>query len=86
MRVPKGWISLMARDIGKVLLGKEMITTELSADDLVKAINDIIYDELMVEDRLNEEVREILKRHEAEIEKGRLYSDTVRRSLPASQR
>lgn len=41
-------------------------------DKLLDGAEAVILDELMVEDRLNDEVRAILKRYEADIEKGRL--------------
>ncbi len=51
MRVPKGWVPVIASEIVEELINKE---------------------ELMVEDRLNDEVREMLKQFDSEIEKGRL--------------
>jgi len=37
---------------------------------LVQALNQTITEELMVEDRLNAEVRELMKNYEAEIQRG----------------
>ena len=41
-------------------------------EKLLAETEELIMEELTVEDRLNEEVREILKGHTVEIEKGRL--------------
>jgi len=41
-------------------------------EKLLSETGEIILEELTIEDRLNEEVREILKSHSAEIEKGRM--------------
>jgi len=41
-------------------------------DKFVAKTEEIITEELMVEDRLNEEVRELLKKHESDIERGRM--------------
>jgi len=72
MRIPKSWIKPIARRIIKNLLSKDFIEPLAPEEQLLATTEQIILDELMVEDRLNEEVREILKKFEAEIEKGRL--------------
>ncbi len=72
MRIPKTWVPLIAKKIVDDLLSKELVLSEVSAGDLVSEAEKIIMDELMVEDRLNDEVREILKKYTGEIEKGRL--------------
>ena len=41
-------------------------------EKLLSEASEIVLEELTVEDRLNEEVRELLKGHASEIEKGRL--------------
>jgi hypothetical protein len=72
MRIPKSWIKPIARRIIKNLLSKDFIEPLAPEEQLLATTEQIILDELMVEDRLNEEVREILKKFEAEIEKGKL--------------
>ncbi len=62
----------MARRIIKDLLSKGYIASRVDEEELINATHDILLDELMVEDRLNEEVREILKQYEQEIEGKRL--------------
>ncbi len=62
----------MARRIVDDLLRKKYITAKVDKEELVNHTHDILLDELMVEDRLNEEVREILKQFEDEIENKRL--------------
>ncbi len=49
-----------------------MIEMTVSKEQLLKEAENLILDELMVEDRLNEEVRELLKKYETEIERGKL--------------
>ncbi len=41
-------------------------------EKFVARTEEIITEELMVEDRLNDEVREILKKHAEDIERGRM--------------
>lgn len=72
MRIPKGWVSVLAKEIIEELLKKELIELKLPEDKVVKLLEELMLDEFMVEDRLNEEVREILKQYDTEIEKGRL--------------
>ncbi|MEN2994985.1 MAG: DUF507 family protein [Thermodesulfovibrio sp.] len=72
MRIPKTWIPYIASNIIENLLKKDMIEMMVPKEQLLKEAEQLILDELMVEDRLNEEIRELLKKYEAEIEKGKL--------------
>jgi len=49
-----------------------MIEIMVSKEQLLQEAEQIILDELMVEDRLNEEIRELLKKYESEIERSKL--------------
>ena len=72
MRVPKTWVPLIAKKIIDDLLAKDLIASKVPVEELTAGAEHLIMDELMVEDRVNDEVREILKKHAGEIEKGRL--------------
>lgn len=72
MRIPKAWVPLMAKKIIENLISKEFIKPTVPLEKLLSETESLLIDELSVEDRLNEEVREILKSYAAEIEKGRL--------------
>lgn len=72
MRIPKSWVPLITRKILGDLLKKELIVASVSMDELTLETEKLITDELMVEDRINDEVREMLKKYSSEIEKGRL--------------
>lgn len=72
MRIPKSWVPYIAENIIENLLKKDLIEPLVSKEELVSEAEKLILDELMVEDRLNEEVREILRKYEVEIEKGKL--------------
>jgi hypothetical protein len=52
----------MSKEVVKRLLEKQMIESS-AGDALVQRIRQAATEELLVEDRLNEEVREILNRH-----------------------
>jgi len=51
---------------------KGLVRFKIPNDEAKNHVEQVIIDDLMVEDRLDEEVREILKQYEADIEKGRL--------------
>lgn len=72
MRIPKTWVPLLARKITDNLLSKNLVAASVPKEQLIAVTEEILMHELTVEDRLNEEVRELLKSHAAEIEKGRL--------------
>jgi hypothetical protein len=72
MRIPKGWVSILAKEIIEELLRKKEIELKIPKDRVLTLTEELMLEELMVEDRLNEEVREILKKYDIEIEKGRL--------------
>ncbi len=71
MRLTSDEIAFIARKIVKSLVaeGKIEVDSETRvAEGLVK----VITDELMVEDRLNEEVREVLVQHSGEMERSNI--------------
>jgi hypothetical protein len=72
MRFPKTWVPLLTKKIINTVISKDLIKPTVSVEKLLSETEQLILDELAVEDRLNEEVREILKSHVQEIEKGRL--------------
>jgi len=67
----------MAKRIIEDLIKRAYISPRISEEELIEMTHDILLDELMVEDRLNEEVREILKKYESEIEGKRLDYKTL---------
>jgi hypothetical protein len=72
MRVPKGWAPVLSKEIIEELLKREQISLVIPREQAVARLSELILEELMVEDRLNMEVREMLKKYDSEIEKGRL--------------
>lgn len=69
MLLSRDYVGYMAREIVKRLLAAKMIETK-SAENLTQAVRQVMAEEITIEDRLNEEVREILAR----------YSDEMRRT------
>jgi len=72
MRIPKGWVPVIASEIVEELINKDMVKIQLTEGQLKAVTEELIMEELMVEDRLNDEVREMLKQFDSEIEKGNL--------------
>jgi uncharacterized protein len=72
MRIPKNWVPSITRKIVDNLLNKELIDPAVPVETLLAETEKMLLEELMVEDRINDEVRQILKKFEPEIEKGRL--------------
>jgi len=68
MRLSSDEIEYIARKIVKTLVAEGKLELD-SAPRVVEAIGRVIADELMVEDRLNEEVREVLIQHASEMER-----------------
>ncbi|TAL24170.1 MAG: DUF507 family protein [Nitrospirae bacterium] len=72
MRIPKTWVSLLTRKVIDGIVAKDLIEPRVPMDKLLAGAEEIMLEELTVEDRLNEEVRELLKKHSPEIERSRL--------------
>ena len=69
MRLNKESIEKISRKIIESLLSKNLIIWESSHDKLESIIREIIIDDLMVEDHLNEEVKELLDSRTDEYER-----------------
>ena len=72
MRIPKGWVPGISKKIAEDLLKNELIRLRESKEHVIGLIEELMLEELMVEDRLNDEVKEMLRQYDAEIEKGHL--------------
>ena len=72
MRIPKSWVSTIATRISGNLISKDLAEPLVPVNTLIQEIETLLLEDLMTEDRLNAEVRELLKKYEPEIEKGRL--------------
>ncbi len=67
MRVPKKMVEDMSGQIVQDLLAQNMIDHK-EKDRLLALVHSVILDELMVEDKIDEEVRQILSEHTDEIQ------------------
>jgi hypothetical protein len=72
MRIPKTWVPILSKKIIDNITSKNLVHPIVPAEKLLSAAEGLIFEELSMEDRLNDEVREFLKGHVSEIEKGHL--------------
>lgn len=72
MRIPKSWVPVISQRIVDALMKKELIEPTIPIARLTEEIEKLLLHELTVEDRLNEEVRQMLRKYEDEINRGRM--------------
>jgi hypothetical protein len=72
MRIPKTWVTLLAKKIVDNIISKGLVKPAIPLEKLLSETEELLLNELTVEDRLNEEVRGLLKKYAPEIEKGHL--------------
>ncbi|HKQ87729.1 MAG TPA: DUF507 family protein [Candidatus Acidoferrales bacterium] len=66
MLLSRDYVGHMAKEVVKRLLAGKMIETK-NAENLAQQVRQVMADEITIEDRLNEEVREILGRYQEEM-------------------
>ena len=67
MKLTKTEVLVMAERIVEKLLEVELIVVD-DKEAAVQALNNVILDELTVEDRLNDEVRELMEQYSSELD------------------
>jgi len=69
MKFKKERVAILASNIIEGLLKSGLIVPSIPREELIKKIDNTIPGDLMIEEKLNEEVREILKSHSKQLEK-----------------
>jgi len=69
MKLKKERVAILASNIIEGLLKSGLIVPSIPREELIKKIDNTITGDLMIEEKLNEEVREILKSHSKQLEK-----------------
>ncbi len=77
MKLSESKVDSLTGQIVEMLQGRDDIEVRADANRLRALVRQAMLDELLVEDRLEEEVRQILQRYEAEIRRGRLSYTTL---------
>ncbi|HVA72068.1 MAG TPA: DUF507 family protein [Candidatus Limnocylindrales bacterium] len=79
MLLSRDYVGYMSKEVVKRLVERQMVETK-DADPLAERVRQVMADELGVEDRLNEEVREILAQHADEMRKvGASYQEMYKK-------
>jgi hypothetical protein len=79
MLLSRDYVGYMAKEVTKRLVERQMIETK-SPEQLAERVRQTMADELGVEDRLNEEVREILSQHSDEMRRlGASYQEMYKK-------
>jgi hypothetical protein len=79
MLLSRDYVGYMAKEVTKRLVERQMIETK-SPENLAERVRQTMADELAVEDRLNEEVREILSQHSDEMRRlGASYQEMYKK-------
>jgi hypothetical protein len=65
-------IEHVAQTVTETLLERDLITLAIPVDTLTAEVRRLITDDLLVEDRLNDEVKQILQAHTSEIDRGNI--------------
>ena len=66
MLLSRDYVGYMAKEVVKRLIASKMIETK-EAESLTTQVRQVMSEEITIEDRLNEEVREILTKHADEM-------------------
>jgi len=69
MRLKKEFIKKISKGVVKSLIDEDLIIWEDKAEKLETVISNLIVDDLMIEDRLNDEVKQLLESRTEEYER-----------------
>ncbi|OGW12812.1 MAG: hypothetical protein A3G93_03605 [Nitrospinae bacterium RIFCSPLOWO2_12_FULL_45_22] len=69
MRLPKEMVDYLAKALAERLTKEGFIAIKGPQDEVEGRIKHVIMEDLLVEDRLNEEVKELLREYASEIDK-----------------
>ena len=79
MLLSRDYVGYMAKEVVKRLVAGDMIETK-NVENLTQQVRHVMADEVTVEDRINEEVREILARYSEEMRRtGASYQEMYKK-------
>lgn len=79
MKLRKEIIGLVAESLAAQMVEEGVIETDYPPEELSEKIRRVIIDDLLVEDRLNDEVRDILGKHSQLLDRSHVnYSEMFR--------
>jgi hypothetical protein len=77
MKLSEAKVDSLAEQLAEMLQGRVDLELHVNASRLRVLIRQALLEELLVEDRLEEEVRQILQQYDQEIRRGRLSYNTL---------
>ncbi|MBN1484303.1 MAG: DUF507 family protein [Chloroflexia bacterium] len=77
MRISEDKVDVLSEQIIEMLTERADVRPKTEAGRMRVVVRQAMLDELLVEDRLEEEVREILKQYDYEIRRGRMSYNTL---------
>jgi hypothetical protein len=79
MLLSRDYVAYMAKEVVKRLVAAKMIETK-NIENLTTQVRQVMADEITVEDRINEEVREILAKYSEEMKRtGASYQEMFKK-------
>jgi hypothetical protein len=79
MSIPREHVTYLARQVVKRLLEAKLIQID-QPEYVLEVISQVMLDEVMIEDRINEEVRKILEEHGSEMKQmGASYEEMFKK-------
>jgi len=79
MSIPREHVTYLARQVVKRLLEAKLIQID-QPEYVLEVISQVMLDEVMIEDRVNEEVRKILEEHGSEMKQmGASYEEMFKK-------
>ena len=79
MLLSRDYVAYMAKEVAKRLVAAKMIETK-NIENLTTQVRQVMADEITVEDRINEEVREILAKYSEEMKRtGASYQEMFKK-------
>jgi len=81
MLLSRDFVGYMAKEVVKRLAAAKMIIETKNVENVTQSVRQVMADEVTVEDRLNEEVREILSKHSDEMKRvGASYQEMFKKA------
>lgn len=72
MKLSRQEVANICQKIFERFVSENIINIKGKKEEILKKMNELFIEELMVEERLNEEVREIMKQYRREIDSGKV--------------
>lgn len=72
MRLSTKEIKDLSEFLAKILIDKNLLLRQVKLEEIQTDIYNIVFEDMQMEERLNEEVKDIMERYETELKSGKL--------------